>query len=106
MYNLLTLLEVLYLLHSVVRNANLRKRCYEYNNTYRNVSMSENIANDGHFYVTNITMDVNVYINISNLTYYIIGYDNDNNEARYNDTGTGNRCVPACGRPVVNSAAP
>jgi hypothetical protein len=59
---------------------------YEENASYRNTLMNEG-AVDGQFYITNISMDVNVYNNLTNLSYYVIGFDNDNNDARYNDTG-------------------
>jgi hypothetical protein len=59
----------------------------ESNSTYLNANMTENITEKWHYYVSNITMDLNVYNSTQNISYYAIGYDNDNNEARYNDSG-------------------
>ncbi len=61
---------------------------YEFNSTYYNASMTES-GTDGHFFVTNVTMNVDIYDNLTNITYYVIGYDTDLNEARYNDTDGG-----------------
>jgi len=59
----------------------------ESNPTYLNANMTENITQKWHYYVSNITMNLNVYNRTQNISYYVIGYDNDNNEARYNDSG-------------------
>jgi hypothetical protein len=60
---------------------------YEYNSTYRSAWMTESLVNDGYFYINNNSMKVNIYNNLTNLTYNVIAYDNSNNSVKYNDTG-------------------
>ncbi len=54
---------------------------------YKNTTMIEHSALDGSFSVINSTMGLNIYNNTQNISYYVIGYDKDKNEAHYNDSG-------------------
>jgi hypothetical protein len=57
------------------------------NSTYRSANMTELVTPKWHYFVTNTTMGLNIYNNTENVSYYAIGYDNENNTAKYNDSG-------------------
>ena len=59
----------------------------ESNSTYKNASMTDTMVINGSFYVTNSTMNLNIYRKTDNISYYAIGYNISNNETFYNDTG-------------------